>query len=296
MDLAHWGLRESPFRITMTPQSMTLFPGQAVAFQQIDRAYRDGERIALLVGPQGVGKTVLAQHIVATSETRGAISAWAACVPVVGSQALYQMLLADLGQPFSLKSTVELRMQLVEHLLPIVSNCKSVLIVVDEAQHVPMAILEELRPFIEMVTPSGQPGVQLLLAGTQQLVDQLNQSSNFGLSSWVGCRTELHPLDHKVALAYLHKQWKSAGGDPARHATEEAWTMLAEIGRGMPLEINRLARHAFRLAQQLEQHILDAEAVWEAGLELGLSRNEEEDIAGELTVPLPVRTPLKDSA
>ncbi len=295
MDLAHWGLRESPFRITKTPQRMTLLPGQSIAFHQIDRAYRDGERIALLVGPHGVGKTVLAQHIVGASETRGAISAWAACVPVVGSQALYQMLLADLGQPFSLRSTVELRMQLVEHLLPIVSECKSVLIVVDEAQHVPMAILEELRPLIEIVTPAGQPGVQLLLAGTPQLSDQLNRSSSFGLCSWVGCRSELSHLDNETALDFLFMQWKSAGGDPARQATTEAWTMLAEMGHGMPLEMNRLARHAFRLAEQLEQHTLDAEAVWEAAHELGLSNNEA-DVEDKLTVPLPVRGALKDSA
>ena len=295
MDLAHWGLRESPFRITMTPQRMTLLPGQSIAFHQIDRAYRDGERIALLVGPHGVGKTVLAQHIVSVSETRGAISAWAACVPVVGSQALYQMLLADLGQPFSLRSTVELRMQLVEHLLPIVSECKSVLLVVDEAQHVPMAILEELRPLIEIVTPAGQPGVQLLLAGTPQLSDQLNHSSSFGLCSWVGCRSELSRLDNETAMDFMLKQWKSAGGDPVRQATTEAWTMLAEMGHGMPLEMNRLARHAFRLAEQLKQHTLDAEAVWEAAHELGLS-NDEANVEDELTVPLPVRRALKDSA
>ncbi len=295
MDLAHWGLKEFPFRITVTPQRMTLLPGQTMAFHQIDRAYRDGERIALLVGPHGVGKTLLAQHIVAASEARGATSAWAACVPVVGSQALYQMLLADLGQPFVLRSTVELRMQLVEHLLPLVSDCKSVLIVIDEAQHVPMAILEELRPLIEMVTPAGLPGVQLLLVGTQPLADQLNHSSEFGIYSWIGCRAGLHPLDNEVALAYLHHQWKSAGSDPNRHATNEAWTMLAEMGRGMPLEMNRLARQAFRLAQQLEQHPLDAEAVWEAARELGLNSDEAE-LEDELTVPLPVRGTLKDSA
>jgi type II secretory pathway predicted ATPase ExeA len=295
MDLAHWGLRESPFRITITPQRMSLLPGQGNAFQQIDRAYRDGERIALLVGPHGVGKTVLAQHIVTASELRGTISAWAACVPVVGSQALYQMLLADLGQPFCLRSTVELRMQLVEHLLPLVSECKSVLIVVDEAQHVPMAILEELRPLIEMVTPAGQPGVQLLLVGTQQLAEQLTDSRSFGLCSWIGCRTELQRLDKEASLDFLQKQWKAAGGDPARHATDEAWSMMAEMGHGMPLEMNRLARHAFRLAVQLEQHTLDAEAVWEAAHELGLSSDEVE-IEDELTVPLPVRGHLKDSA
>lgn len=295
MDLAHWGLKESPFRITLSPQRMSLLSGQTVAFHQIDRAFRDGERLALLVGPHGTGKTVLAQQVVNASEARGAISAWAACVPVVGSQALYQMLLADLGQPFVLRSTVELRMQLVEHLLTWVSDGKSVLMVVDEAQHVPMAILEELRPLIEIITPAGLPGVQILLVGTQTLADQVNQSPNLGLCSWVGCRAELKPLDPADAMGYLQSQWKSAGGDPNRHATTEAWNMIAEIGRGMPLEMNRLARNAFRLAQQLEQRSLDAEAVWEAALELGLS-SDEALVEDELTVPLPVRGTLKESA
>lgn len=294
MDLAHWGLREHPFRITTTPQRMTLLPGQSVAYRQINTAFRDGERVALLTGPHGVGKTVLSQHIVAACEERGATSAWAACVPVVGSQALYQMLLADLGQPFSLRSTVELRMQLVDHLLPIISDCKSVLIVVDEAQHVPLAILEELRPLIEIVTPAGQPGVQLLLTGTAQLAEQLEQSGSFCLRSWIGSRSELAPLDSEASLDFLHQRWKSAGGDPRLQATEEAWTMIAEMGRGMPLDLNRLARHAFRLAQQLEQRTLDAEAVWEAASELGL--NTGYHVEDELTVPLPVRNQLKESA
>lgn len=295
MDLSHWGLREHPFRITTTPQRMTLLPGQASAFQQIDMAFQDGERVALLVGVHGVGKTVLAQHLVGASEARGATSAWAACVPVVGSQALYQMLLADLGQPFSLRSTVELRMQLVDHLLPLVSESKSAFIVVDEAQHVPMAILEELRPLIEIVTPSGRPGAQLLLVGTDQLSEQLTQSGPFGLQSWVGCRSELSCLDRETATEFLQKQWKQAGGDPGRQVNEEAWSMMADMGRGMPLVMNRLARLAFRLAEQLEQKTLDAEVVWEAAKDLGLSPPAEESEEG-LTVPLPVRGAFKESA
>lgn len=294
MDLAHWGLHDNPFRISITPQRMLLLSGQQTAFRQIDRAFRDGERIALLAGEHGVGKTVLAQHIVGASEARGVSSAWAACVPVVGSQALYQMLLADLGQPFSLRSTVELRMQLIEHLLPLVSENKTVLMIVDEAQHVPMAILEELRPLIEMITPIGQPGVQFLLIGTEQLVEHLDQSGAFGLKSWVGCRAELFRLDTEAALEFLQKQWTGVGGSVERHATAEAWNMLAEMGNGLPLELNRLARNAFRMAEQLELPTLDAEVVWEAAHELGLNCPAENET--EPAVPIPVRSVLKDSA
>ena len=290
MDLAHWGLAAHPFRNATTPQQLTLSSGQQTAFRQINDAFQDGERIALLTGIHGAGKTVLAQHVVGAYESRGDFSTWAACVPVVGSQALYQMLLADLGQPFLLRSTVELRMQLIDHLLPIISDNKSVLVVVDEAQYLPLPILEELRPLIEIITPQGLPGVQLLLAGTSQLAEQLSDPGGFGLCAWIGCKTELQRLDVEASIEFLQKQWVNAGGRANTQATAEAWSMMAEMGGGLPRELNRLARHAFRLAEELEQDTLDAEAVWEAASDLGMQSETE------AAVPLPVRGVLKESA
>lgn len=292
MDLAYWGLREHPFRITVVPGHWSLLPHQAQAARQLASAFRAGERVALLVGPHGVGKTLLAQHLTGEAEAQGKLTAWAACVPVVGSQALYQMLLADLGQPFSLRSTIELRMQLSEHLLPLVHEGKSVLVVIDEAQHIPLNILEELRPLIEMVTPVGQPGVQLLLTGTEQLLSQFAASPELAISHWVGCKSVLKPLDHDAASAFLQHAWKQVGGDPRRQATEEAWTMVAELAAGLPLTMNRLAGQAFRLAQDLQQRSLDGELVWEAGTELGLTA--EDDV--EPTVPIPRQSIFKESA
>ena len=98
MDWAYWGLQENPFRITLAPDQLTLFPNQAYAAKQIQRAFALGERVAVLMGPTGIGKTTLAQNLVAQFENEGIHSAWAACVPIVSSQALLQMLLADLGQ------------------------------------------------------------------------------------------------------------------------------------------------------------------------------------------------------
>lgn len=290
MDLAYWGLHEHPFRITMIPGRWSLLPHQAHAARQLHSAFRAGERVALLVGPHGIGKTLLAQHITGESEAQGVLTAWAACVPVVGSQALYQMLLADLGQPFLLRSTVELRMQLVEHLLPLVSEGKTILIVVDEAQHIPLNILEELRPLIEMITPVGQPGVQLLLVGTDQLLSQFDASTTLALSHWVGCRAVLKPMEVSAAAVFLQQNWKQAGGDPHRQASDEAWSLMVEMAGGLPLTMNRLAGHSFRLAQELKLASLDAELVWEAGNELGLSL--EEDV--EPAVPMP--SLLKNSA
>lgn len=294
MELAYWGLREQPYRITLSPHRLSLLPHQTIAARRIQSAFAQGERIALLLGDHGLGKTLLAQHLVGLAEARGVQSAWAACVPEVSGSALYQMFLADLGQPFSLKSSVELRIQLVDHLLPIVSESKSVLLVVDEAQHVPTATLEELRPLIEMVSPNGTPGVQLLLVGTEQLLTQLHGSLQLGLRTWVGCQAELKALDLAAAERYLVQQWKLAGGQPQKHATEEAWSMLAELSNGVPLVLHRLTQRAFTLSEELEQKSLDAEIVWEAAQELGLIKEEAETDTPAL--PLPVRGHLKDSA
>lgn len=293
MDLAYWGLSENPYRITMSPGHVSLLPSQALAAQQISRAFVQGERVGIILGSAGIGKTSLAQHLVAQVEAEGMHSAWAACVPVVGSQALLQMLLADFGQAFVLRSTVELRMQLVEHLLPLVSENRSTLIVVDEAQYVPASILEELRPLVEIVSPSGRPGVHLLLVGTETLQETLPQAA--GLFSWVGVRHLLKTLDVNQGVDYLTEQWKRVGGKPTLHATEEAWSMIAELSKGLPLHLNRLARQSFVLARELNERCLDAEMVWETALELGLTLDEPPD--GELeTVPMLARPPLKESA
>src|SRR5262245_38212885 len=137
MDLAHWGLRESPFRITVAPQGAVLLPGQERVHHALLTAFQDGERVAVLHGPHGVGKTLVAQHVVAALEERGLASAWAACVPGLEARAIYQMLLADLGHPFAIRSALELRLQLTEQLLTLTSESKPLLVVCDEVHHLP---------------------------------------------------------------------------------------------------------------------------------------------------------------
>lgn len=295
MDLAYWGLRENPFRIALTNSTLALLPGQAITLQNIINSFLDGERVALLTGQHGVGKTLVAHQLTAHFENRGMQTAWAACAPVMDSQALYQMLLADCGLPFAIRSTVELRMNLMEHLLPFISEDKSTLLIVDEAQHVPVAILEELRPLIETTTPAGHPGVQLLLVGTDLLQEKVREASELGLFHWIGCRSTLKPLEVEEAVKFLQEQWRRSGGKPAIQFSDEAWTMLAEMGQGVLLHMNRLARHALRLAESGKQKLVDAEAIWEAASFIGMTTShlEQEDT---ILVPLPTRGNLKDSA
>lgn len=296
MDLAYWGLRERPFRISVAPHGAFSLPAQESVRQQIIQAFQNGERVAVLSGPHGVGKSLVAQQVVADYEAAGLASAWAACVPHAGSQALFQMFLADLGQPFSIRSAIELRLQLIEQILPMIQEGKSILLVNDEAHHLAPEILEHLRPLVEIISPLGSPAVQVLLVGTEQLLQQLMQPEAAGLYAWVGCRPSLLPLDTQTAEQFLRSQWQQAGGHPERQATAEAWTMLAELGQGIPLMLNRLARSAFHLAQEMELATLDAEAVWEAGIDLGLADPQGLDADQDQTVPMPVRPSLKESA
>lgn len=294
MDLAFWGLRDHPFRINVLPHAAYPLPGQVAARQQILAAFEQGERVAVLHGPHGVGKSVISQQIVHACETEEMTSAWAACVPHTGSQALFQMLLADLGLPFILRTPVELRLQFIEHLLRSAQSNKRFVLVNDEAHHLAAETLEHLRPLVELVTANGRPVTHLLLVGTSDLLQVLEQPEVAGLSAWVGCKLPLDPLDVETALTFLQMQWNRAGGHAQKQATTEAWRMLAELGKGTPLLMHRLARSAFQLAKISDQDTLDAEAVWEAAHELRLTPEAAPDEETHSAIPL--RTDLKESA
>jgi type II secretory pathway predicted ATPase ExeA len=82
-------------------------------------------------------------------------------------RALLQAILFELGLPYKVRDEGDLRLSLLDHLLS--KDCPAgLLLLVDEAQALPVALLDEVRILTNLVR-GGVPRVRLVLAGTAAL-------------------------------------------------------------------------------------------------------------------------------
>jgi type II secretory pathway predicted ATPase ExeA len=114
------------------------------ALQAIERAVRRAEGIGLVVGPAGTGKSLLlaklAEHLRDDFDV-ALLSGARICT----RRALWQAVLAEIGEPYRGLDEGELRINIVERIRGLAATGSGLVILVDEAHTLPTRLIEELR-------------------------------------------------------------------------------------------------------------------------------------------------------
>lgn len=232
------------------------------ALHAIERAIRRAEGIGLVVGPAGSGKSLLlaklAEHLRDDFDVT-VLSGARICT----RRALWQSILAEIGEPYRGLDEGELRIGIVERIRGLAATGSGLVILVDEAHTLPTRLLEELRLLTNVPTP--MPSVHVVLSGTAELEEMLGSPKMEGVAQRIATRHYLEPLDHAETMAYLRAQVKAAG---------QLWESLFEPGcddavyaasEGVPRLINQLCDHALVRAGEARRSkasVADIAAAW----------------------------------
>lgn len=278
MYVAHFGLRQRPFR--PSPDSLAYYPstGHEYALASLQSALAADEGLLLVTGTPGTGKTLLCQRLL------GRLGDTWSCAYLINSHlgdrtALLQAILYDLGLPHE-GSEQECRLRLTEHLLASFQAGHQTLVVIDEAHHLGIDVLEELRLLGNLESSQGK-AVHILLAALPEIEEQLAKRPLAAFSQRLVTRARLEPLDVHEAVDYLKHQIRIAGGRPERLFTDEALEILAPASRGVPRLLNQAAHQAMNLACAAELDQVDAEVALEALSCLGLDTEIDEELSCE---------------
>jgi len=246
---ANLGLTHRPFQNLCSLDAY--FPTEAseAARKTLRRSIERGEGIGLLIGAVGTGKTLVNQLLAAELSNEFEAVLFASSHPHLSRRELLQTILFEVGLPYRGLSEGELRLSLTEYLTHTRSNWPGMLLLVDDAQHLPPMLLEELR-LLSDLSALGQPRVRLVLAGTPRLEEVLADPHMESLNQRLAARCYLQPFTAAETRGYLAARIKAAGGKLDQVFAPEAVERIHRAAEGIPRLINLLSDAALVLAAQ----------------------------------------------
>ncbi len=274
----HFHLRQRPFPATPDPARYYPATSHERAITRLLGGLADGEGVMTLTGAPGTGKTLLCHCLLERLSSTSSKPLQGDVLNIafltngrVGSRAgLLQALLYDLSLPYEGRGEQEMRLALTDHLLRGYEQGRGTLLVLDEAQHLTVDLLEELRLLGNLEARSGK-ALQVILVGQPALLETLRRPELTALWQRVAVRAEVEPLPLQEAADYLLHHLRVAGGRPERLFADEALELLCQHTRGVPRVLNQAAHQALRLAAEAGAAQVDAEAALEALALLGLA-------------------------
>jgi general secretion pathway protein A len=240
----HFGLTEKPFSLTPDPRFLYKSESHANAFELLQYAMRRREGFVVVTGDIGTGKTTLCRALLEQIDRR----TFTALVlnPFLSEDDLLKLILQDFGvvsradvkagrlAGVSKQELIDTLYDFLLGLLPLKANA---VLILDEAQNLPLQVLEQLRILSNLETDK-QKLLQMILVGQQNLKPLLRSPELKQLDQRVSIRYELKPLTQDETAAYIHHRLYVAGGGSSVSFMPKAAQAVFEHSGGIPRLIN----------------------------------------------------------
>ena len=236
------------------------------ARERLARAIERGDGPGLLIGATGTGKSLLLQVLAEQFRSRFDIAALS-CGQLCTRRALLQAILFELGLPYRYHDEGELRLTLLDHLLPNERCPNGVLLLVDEAQSLPARLLEEIRLITNLVR-DGQPRARLVLAGSPNLEELFTSPELESLQQRIAARCYLAPLGQAETESYVRAHLAAVSSDSSNIFDPEALSSVFQATDGVPRLVNQLCDAALLISVRDNSPRVHRSAVQEAWADL----------------------------
>jgi general secretion pathway protein A len=269
----YYGFVEKPFSITPDPKFLYRSETHGNAFDLLQYAIRRREGFVVITGDIGTGKTTLCRAVLEELDRR----TFTALVlnPFVSAEDLLKLMLRDFGvvSREELKrgrlagvSRQDLIDTLDEFLLSLLPLGASAVLVVDEAQHLPVQVLEQIRILSNLETDKDKL-LQVVLVGQLDLQRLLRAPD---VRQRVSIRYQLKPLTRRETAAYVDHRLTIAGGARAVSFTPGALDQVHHVSGGTPRLINLVSDRALLGAYSRRTNRIQPELVIAAARSLDL--------------------------
>lgn len=266
-----FGLTRNPFELSPDPYFLFATARHDEALASILHGVLRHKGFIVVTGEVGTGKTLLVSCLLEHLR-REKIASANIFNPCLSPLEFLRHIVVDLGIKTAGQDKGYLLLELNNYLIARYQKSTTTVLIVDEAQHLELELLEEIRLLTNLETPQ-QKLLQIVLVGQPELDLKVDSPDLRQLKQRIALRCQLEPLQEDETQGYILQRLQRAGANS--HATtmfpKETIARVYRYSKGIPRLINTVCENALIAAYAAEAQAVRPEVVDEVAKDLRLN-------------------------
>jgi general secretion pathway protein A len=237
-----YNLEKEPFHVTPDPEFLFLTPSHKQALGSIIYGVKNKKGFVVITGEVGVGKTTIIRSYLERIHHESA-----KIIYIFNSNVSFENLLRTIYKELALDvksgEVVEMLNRLYQFLMEEYKQNRIVLLIIDEAQNMPIGTLENLRMLSNLETSKNKL-IQIIMVGQPEFEKILDLNKLRQLRQRMAIRSTILPFTEKESIDYIKYRLTIAGMKDTPIVAESALRKIAKEAKGIPRIINILCDNA----------------------------------------------------
>jgi general secretion pathway protein A len=256
-----YGLKEKPFNLTPDPDYLFMSQGHENAYTHLEYAISENKGFVVITGEIGSGKTTLINFLLRRLPEHSAVGV------VNHTNVLPAQFLRMICQEFELdvdgKDKTDMLSAFQGFLLKQFGEGKRVVLIIDEAQNLPLKTIEEIRMLSNLESEKHHL-LQIIMAGQPELNTLLRRKALEQFAQRVTVYCHLGALNPQEVREYIRHRLDVAGAVELDMFGKDALEAIHAYSHGIPRMVNILCDSALVYGYADERRVIDKRIVDEA--------------------------------
>ncbi len=250
-----YGFSENPFDLNPNPRFLYLTRSHREALASMTHGIKNRNGFISLTGNVGSGKTSLIYSLLDNLGEK--VKSVHIFHTTLTFNELLRTILSELHLAVVKEETTDLLHQLTQYLLQIRSMDEMLVIIIDEAQDLPLTVMKDFQ----MLIPLRSKGMKLVFVGQPGFEDKLDSEGLKPLKQNIEIKRQIKGFSEEESAKYIEHRLRLVGKSSSEIFSPEAIALICRYSRGIPRVINILCDNALLMGFRLSQKKIDSDTI-----------------------------------